>query len=105
MSNAFEQMIIDIFSNKDFLETCIIKGTLYDCIITAVEDGINYTDAGLVDEEAFTLDIKLPFKDIVKTNDTVKFRSKMYKISRIVEDSAFKSAKLYLIAISKGITA
>lgn len=102
--NAFEQMIIDIFSNKDFLETCLINGELYDCICTNVEDGINYTDAGLVDEESFTLDIHLPFKDVVKTNDNVKFHNKMYKISRIVEDSAFKSAKLYLITNSKGIT-
>lgn len=103
--NSFEQMMVDLFSNEDFLETCLINGELYECICTSVEDGINYTDAGLVDEESFSLDIHLPFKNIVKTNDTVKFRSKMYKISRIVEDSAFKSAKLYLIAISKGITA
>ena len=65
--------------------------------------GITFSEVGSVDEENFTLDVKMPFKNIVKVNDTVKFHDKLYKISNIEEDSAFASAKLYLIANSKGI--
>lgn len=102
---CFEKMMVDLFSNPDFLEQCYINGYLYDCFVTNIENGVVYSDSGLEEEEAFTLDIQRPFKTTVKVNDKVKFRDKMYKISNIVDDSAFTSTKLYLIALSKGIGA
>lgn len=102
---CFEKMIVDLFSNADFLEQCYINGDVYSCIVTNVENGVTFTDGGMQDEENFTLDIQRPFKSIIKVNDKVKFRDKLYKISNIVDDSAFTSTKLYLIAMSKGIGA
>lgn len=101
--NAFNKMMGDIFNNDDFLEQCVINGILYDCICTNVENGITFTDVGTENEENFTLDLKMPVPEMIKVNDIVKFKEKQYKISNIVQDSAFSSLKLYLIALSKGI--
>lgn len=103
--NSFEKLLIDVFSNTDFLEKCYINGEVYDCIVTNIENGVTFSETGYVDEENFTLDIKLPLKSSIKVNDQVKFKDKLYKISNIVNDSAFKSIKIYLIALSKGIGA
>lgn len=101
--NAFDFLMNDIFNNKDFLETCYINGQKHDCIVTNIADGISFAETGLESEETFTLDLQLPLNPYPKKNDQVSFRDKLYKISDVVSDTAFKSIKLHLIAISKGI--
>lgn len=101
--SAFDILIKDVFSNKDFLEQCFINGISHDCIISNIEDGVSFSEAGLESEENFTLDLKLPLNPMPKKNDPVRFKDKVYKISEIVFDSALKSIKIHLIASSKGI--
>lgn len=101
--NAFDKLMNDVFNNKDFLEECYINGQKHSCIVTNIADGIAFSDVGMESEETFTLDIKLPLNPYPKKNDQVNFMDKLYKISEIVPDTAFKSIKLHLIAISKGI--
>lgn len=101
--NPFDKLMNDIFANKDFLDNCYINGISYDCIVTNIEDGIAFSEVGMESEETFTLDLKLPLNPYPKKNDQVMFKDKLYKISEIVPDTAFKSIKLHLIALSKGI--
>lgn len=101
--SAFDKLMNDIFSNPDFLERCLINGIYYDCVVTNIEDGITFSDVGVECEETFTLDLKLPLNPYPQKNDQVRFKDKLYKISEIVPDTAFKSVKLHLIALSKGI--
>ena len=101
--SAFDILINDVFNNQDFLEKCWINGLYYDCIVSNIEDGIAFSEVGMESEETFTLDLKLPLNPYPKKNDQVRFKDKLYKISEIVPDSAFKSVKIHLISISKGI--
>ena len=101
--NAFQKMINDIFKVEDFLEDCFIEGRHYKCIVSPIVDNISFSDTGLVDEENFTLDIKLPISKIPKKNDKVKFRDEWYKINFIEKDSANTSIKIHLVSLSKGV--
>lgn len=103
MENPFQKMINDIFSVEDFLEDCFIEGQHYKCITSPITDNISFADTGLVDEENFTLDLKLPISKIPKKNDKVKFRDENYKINFIEKDSANTSIKIYLVSLSKGV--
>ena len=102
--NPFQKMMNDIFSNKDFLEQCLIEDTYYECITSPIEDAIAYTETGVESEENFTLDLKLPLIPMPNKGDKVTFREKLYKISDITVDSANTSVKIHLIALSKGIS-
>jgi hypothetical protein len=101
--NAFQKMMNDIFQCEDFLEDCLIENRHYKCITSPIVDNVSFSDSGLVDEENFTLDIKLPVSKMPKQNDKVKFRDKWYKIGFIETDSANTSIKIHIIALSKGI--
>lgn len=101
--SIFDIFMTDIFSNKDFLESCIIEGKQHDCIVSNITGGITYTDAGQQSEVSFTLDIKLPIARMPETNDKVIFRGETYKVSYIEIDSASTSIKIYLVAQSKGV--
>ena len=101
--NAFQKMINDIFSVEDFLEDVFIESIHYKCIVSPITDNISFSDTGLVDEENFTLDIKLPVSKMPKKNEKVKFRDEWYKINFIEKDSANTSLKLHIVALSKGV--
>lgn len=100
--SIFDRAINDIFKSTDFLETCIIDGIQYECICSALEDGIVYSEAGLVNDVNFTLDIKLPLQKMPKKGAYVKFRCANYKVSFITTDSANASIKVHLISTSQG---
>ena len=101
--NPFQKMMSDIFSVEDFLEDCFIEDRHYKCIVSTITDNISFADTGLVDEENFTLDLKLPISKMPKKNDKVKFRDEWYKINFIEKDSANTSLKLHIVALSKGV--
>ena len=103
MENSFQKMMEDIFKVEDFLEDCFIEGQHYKCIVSPIVDNISFADTGLVDEENFTLDIKLPVSHKLKKNDKVKFRDENYKINFIEKDSANTSLKIHVVALSKGV--
>ena len=103
MQNPFQKMINDIFSVEDFLEDVFIESIHYKCIVSPITDNVSFGDAGLVDEENFTLDLKLPISKMPKKNDKVKFRDENYKINFIEIDSANTSIKIHIVATSKGI--
>ena len=99
MQNPFQKMMSDIFSVEDFLEDCFIEDRHYKCIVSTITDNISFADTGLVDEENFTLDLKLPISKMPKKNDKVKFRDECYKINFIEKDSANTSLKLHIVAL------
>ena len=103
MQNPFQKMMEDIFNCEDFLEDCFIEGQHYKCIVSPIVDNISFADTGLVDEENFTVDIKLPVSKMPKKNDKVKFRDEWYKINFIEKDSANTSIKIHIVALSKGV--
>ena len=103
MENPFQKMINDIFSVEDFLEDVFIESIHYKCIVSPITDNISFSDTGLVDEENFTLDIKLPISHKLKKNDRVKFRDENYKINFIETDSSNTSIKIHIVALSKGV--
>lgn len=103
MQNPFQKMINDIFSVEDFLEDVFIESIHYKCIVSPIIDNVSFGEAGLVDEEDFTIDIKLPISKMPKKNDKVKFRDENYKINFIERDSANTSLKLHIVSLSKGV--
>ena len=103
MQNPFQKMINDIFSVEDFLEDVFIESIHYKCIVSPITDNISFSETGLVDEENFTLDIKLPISHKLKKNDKVKFRDEWFKINFIEKDSANTSIKIHIVSLSKGV--
>lgn len=103
MQNPFQKMMEDIFNCEDFLEDVFIESIHYKCIVSPITDNISFSDTGLVDEENFTLDIKLPISHKLKKNDRVKFRDENYKINFIETDSSNTSIKIHIVALSKGV--
>ena len=103
MQNPFQKMMEDIFQCSEFLEDVFIESIHYKCIVSPIVDNVSFGEAGLVDEENFTIDIKLPVSKIPKKNDKVKFRDEWYKINFIEKDSANTSIKIYLVSLSKGV--
>lgn len=99
--NIFQKAVNDIFNFKDFLETVTIQGEVYDCIASAVSSDNNYTMAGLVDEAAFTLDIKLPLHKPIRSEDKVTFRGKEYRVGAVIVDSAPASVRIHLRDLSR----
>ena len=103
MSNAFQDMIAELYQEEDFVEYCYIEGRQYKCFCSSIGDGTLFTDAGMVSEENFVLDLQIRTLDrMPQENDKVQFRNKFYKISHIDTDSANTTIKLYLIDLSKG---
>lgn len=101
--NTFEQMIHQLYQNEDFTTVCWVDGRKYKCICSSIGNGIMFTDAGMVDEVNFTLDLQLATLDRVpKQNDKIVFRDKQYKVSHIETDSANTTIKIYMISNSKG---
>ena len=103
MQNPFQKMMSDIFKVEDFLEDVFIESIHYKCIVSPITDNVSFGDAGLVGEENFTLDIKLPVSHMPKKNDKVRFRDENFKINFVERDSANTSVKLHIVALSKGI--
>lgn len=103
MYDVFKNMIQQLYNNPDFVEPCFVEGRQYKCICSSVGNGTMFTDAGMVSQQNFTLDLELATLDrMPKENDKVFFREKAYKISHIETDSANTTIKMYLIALSKG---
>lgn len=103
MYDTFKDMIADLFNTPDFVEWCYIEGRKYKCICSSIGNGIMFTEAGMVDEVNFTLDLELATLDrMPQENDKIIFREKQYKISHIDIDSANTSIKIYMISNSKG---
>ena len=101
--NPFQKMMNDIFNCEDFLEDVFVESIHYKCIVSPITDNISFSDAGLVDEENFTLDIKLPVSHMPNKNDKVRFRDENFKINFVERDSANTSVKLHIVALSKGV--
>ena len=53
--NPFEIGINDIFSNPDFLESCMIGTTAYPCIVSAIPADSVYSEYGF--DEGITFDL------------------------------------------------
>lgn len=101
--NPFQKMMSDVFNCSEFLEDVFIESIHYKCIVSPITDNVSFSDAGLVDEENFTLDIKLPVSHMPKKNDKVRFRDENFKINFVERDSANTSVKLHIVALSKGV--
>ncbi len=100
--SIFKRAVDTIFQCKDFLEEVIIDGQVYKCIQSRVSSENSYTDAGLVDETDFTLDLQISdLSRKIKPESKVSFRGKQYRVSRVEEDSAFASLKIYLRDLSR----
>lgn len=95
----FKTAIDDIFKHRDFIETCYADGVDYDVICTSQPNQEIFTEAGLVEDIAFSLRIKLPC--YIKLNDEVIFRDTPYKVIRILTDSAGASVTVDLQDVSK----
>lgn len=103
MYDVFKNMISQLYNNPDFVEPCFVEGRQYKCICSSIGNGTMFTEAGMVSQQNFTLDLELATLDrMPQENDKVFFRQKTYKISHIETDSANTTIKLYLIALSKG---
>lgn len=103
MLDAFKDMIQQLYQNQDFYEYCYVDGRQYKCFCSSIGDGTLFTDAGMVDDVNFVLDLQLRTLDrMPEENDKVQFRNKFYKISHIDTDSAGATIKLFLISLSKG---
>ena len=103
--NPFEKMMKAIYSNRDFLQKCIIENIEYDCIISSTDNDVLFAEAGLQNGVNFTIDLKLPIYPMPKVNNKVIYKDKEYKIANIVSDSANQSIKLSIVALSKSIGA
>ena len=103
MQNPFQKMMSDIFQCSEFLEDVFIESLHYKCIVSPITDNISFSETGLVDEENFTLDLRLPISHKLKKNDRVKFRDENYKINFVERDSANTSLKLHIVTLSKGV--
>lgn len=103
MYDTFKDTIADLFNNPDFVQYCYIEGFKTKCFCSSVGNNIMFTEAGMVDEVNFTLDVQIAKLDrLPQQNDKVIFRNNEYKISHTQTDSADASMKLYLISLSKG---
>ena len=100
--NLFQQAINDIFKDENFLEHCFIGDDVFQCIVTSLDNGNDYTDAGLASDENFALSIKLPVQRMPKIGEKVRFREKSYKVLHVDIDSANTSIYVYLESLSKG---
>lgn len=103
--NPFQKLMNDVFKNEAFLEECVIENIKYSCIRSNIQSGISYTEAGVQEQQNFTLDLKLPMKKYPEKNNKVVFGGKKYKIAYTQTDSANCSIKIHLISLSKGIGA
>ena len=104
MYDTFKEMVKDIFDNEDFIQYCYINGIKYKCLVSGIDNGMEYTVAGLVDTVNFTLDIQLadiPVRQ-PKQNDKIVFRDKEYKVASTDIDSALATMKIYMISTSRG---
>ena len=103
MYDTFKSMISQLYNNPDFVEPVFVEGRKYKGICSSIGNGTLFTDAGLVDQANFTIDLELATLDrMPNEGDKVVFRQKEYKISHIDVDSANTTIKLYLIDLSKG---
>lgn len=101
--DIFKNMISELFQNEEFTEPVYIEGRQYKCICSPINNGVMFTQAGMVDDCNFVLDIEIATTDrLPEQNDKVIFRQKQYKVSHTETDSANASMKLYLISLSKG---
>lgn len=103
MYDVFKEMVSQLFNNPDLYQYVWIEGRKYKCICSSLAGGVMFTEAGMVDQANFTLDLELATLDrIPHQNDKLVFRDKQYKVSHIETDSANTSIKVYMISMSKG---
>ena len=105
MYNAFRKMINDIFNNENFIQFCYINGIQYKCLVSSVEDGMLFTEAGRQNLENFTLEVQITEQNInnlPKENDKIIFRHKEYKVAHFDLDSTLSTIKLYIVSNSRG---
>lgn len=103
MYQTFQNMVNDLFNNPDFYQWVYIEGRAYKCFCNTLEGGTIFTEAGMIDDVNFYLEIQIKTTDrLPQQNDRLIFRDKEYKISHIDVDSAIATQKLYLISNSKG---
>lgn len=106
MYEAFRNAINEIFENPDFYQFVYINGIKYKCLASKVEDGIAFTEGGLVNDVNFALDVQITEQNknnLPRSNDRITFRGKQYKVERVDVDSALCTFKMYIIDNSKGI--
>lgn len=105
MYNAFRKMVNDIFNNENFIQWCYINGIKYKCLVSSVEDGMLFTEAGREDLANFTLEVQITeqnLNNLPKENDRLTFRRKEYKVAHTDIDSALSTIKLYIVSNSRG---
>ena len=74
MYDVFKQMIHQLYNNPDFIEYCYVEGRKYKCFCSSINDGTYFSEAGMVDEVNFTLDLELATLDrMPKQNDKIVF--------------------------------
>lgn len=105
MYDAFRKMVNDIFNNEQFVQWCYINGIKYKCLVSSVEDGMLFTEAGREDLENFTLQVQVTEQNInnlPEENDRIQFRRKEYKVAHLELDSTLSTIKLYIVSNSRG---
>lgn len=106
MYKAFRKMINDLFNNENFTEWCFINGIKYKCIVSSVDGGFTYTEAGLQNMISFNLDIQITEQNknnLPKQNDRITFRTKQWKVATVDIDSTLSVVRLGICSVSKGI--
>ena len=102
MPNEFFSAMQDIFHDPNFRDYCLINGEIFNCICQSTENGVIYSEAGLVNDVNFTLSIQLPISRMPKNGDICIFKDVKYKVDHVDVDSAHTSITVYLQSQSKG---
>lgn len=95
--NPFEVGINDIFSNSDFLESCMIGTTAYPCIVSAIPADSVYSEYGF--DEGITFDLSIRVSDLPdrpKKNTILNYKDTDYRIAETTLDSAGLTWKIFL---------
>ena len=96
---AFEILIDDIFSNKDFIDKFTVDGMEVACVVSQITEKETYTAFGLDDGISFYLQVKSSDYKPSKA-DKIIFKGGTYKVDYFVLDSAGLTYSVYLKALS-----
>jgi hypothetical protein len=99
--NPFEQATIDMMTNPDFGELCIVGGATVTCVCSELTEAAVLTEFGDDAGESFYLRIEGRLLSTPpKKYDKITFRGVTYKIDRCELDSAGLVYRIYLKSLS-----
>lgn len=97
--NPFDVLINDLFSAKDFTETCKVNGKSLTCIVSSIATDTVVTQYGVDEGISFYLTVKATdYKP--KKNDLIEYNRNKYKVDFFSLDSAGKTYSVYLRSVT-----